>query len=130
MKKFLTILILALGSLNCSAQNNTQPTPGVTYQNSGNLIPTAAGTWSNTVPGSNGGTSGGNLAGFNATTNTILFGYTQQTVAYNYVFSQALQNAGLAIGGYNYSWKINNNDVPTINNGTLVGKFTLKALNE
>ena len=93
------------------------------------MIPTAAGTWSNTVPGSNGGTSGGNLAGFNATTNTILFGYTQQTVAYNYVFSQALQNAGLAIGGYNYSWKINNNDVPTINNGTLVGKFTLKALN-
>jgi hypothetical protein len=44
---------------------------------------------------------------------------------YNYAFSQALQNAGLVIGGYAYSWKINNNDA---NTGTLSGKFTLKDL--
>lgn len=129
MKKLIAILILAIGSLSCSAQNNTQPTPNVTYETSPNLIPSAAGTWSNTVPASNNGYSGGSSAGFNSGTNTILFGYTQQTVAYNYAFSLALQNAGLAIGGYNYSWKINNNDVPTVNIGTLVGKFTLKALN-
>ena len=116
-----------VGSLTCSAQQtNTQPTPGVEYLSSPNLIPAASSTWSNTVPGSAGGTSGGSVPAYNATTNTIIFGYTQQTVAYNYAFSTALQNAGLAIGGYTYSWKINNND---LNTGTLTGKFTLKALN-
>ena len=128
MKKILAILALVIGSLNCLAQtNNQQPTPGVEYLSSPNLIP--AGTtaaWSNTVIGSAGGYSGGSTAAYNPSTNTIIFGYTQQTVAYNYAFSQALQNAGLAIGGYNYSWKINNNDS---NTGTLSGKFTLKSLN-
>lgn len=129
MKKFLTILSLVIGSLNCSAQTattNVQPTPGVTYLSSPNLIPNSSGTWSNTVQGSAGGTSGGSVPAFNPTTNTIIFGYTQATVGYTYAFNQALQSAGLAIGGYTYSWKINNNDS---NTGTLSGKFTLKALN-
>jgi hypothetical protein len=89
-------------------------------------VPASSNTWSNTVPGSAGGYSGGSIAAYNTGTNTIIFGYAQQTVAYNYAFSQALQNAGLAIGGYAYSWKINNNDA---NTGTLSGKFTLKDLN-
>lgn len=114
------------GSLSCLAQNNTQPTPGADYLASPNLLPTVAGTWNNTIPGSAGGTSGGTIPAFNSSTNTIIFGYTQQTVSYNYAFSQALQNAGLAIGGYGYSWKINNAD---LNTGTLSGRFTLKALN-
>ncbi len=131
MKKILAVL-LAIGSLTCSAQaqqttSNQQPTPNVEYLSSPNLIPSGtSGQWTNTVPGSAGGVSGGNVPAYNASTNTIIFGYTQQTVAYNYAFNQALQNAGLAIGGYSYSWKINNND---LNTGTLSGKFTLKALN-
>lgn len=128
MKKILAAL-LVIGSLTCSAQQatNSQPTPDVTYLSSPNLIPSGSSTtWTNTVSGSAGGFSGGSTPAYNAGTNTIIFGYTQQTVAYNYAFSQALQNAGLAIGGYTYSWKINNNDM---NTGTLAGKFTLKALN-
>jgi hypothetical protein len=131
MKKILAVL-LAIGSLTCSAQaqqttSNQQPTPNVEYLSSPNLIPSGtSGQWTNTVPGSAGGVSGGNVPAYNASTNTIIFGYTQQTVAYNYAFNQALQSAGLAIGGYSYSWKINNND---LNTGSLSGKFTLKALN-
>jgi hypothetical protein len=88
-------------------------------------VPASNSTWSNTIPGSAGGYSGGSSPAYNAGTNTIIFGYTQQTAVYNYAFSQALQNAGLVIGGYAYSWKINNNDA---NTGTLSGKFTLKDL--
>lgn len=117
---------MLVGSLNCSAQNNTQPTAGATYLTSPNLLQSSEGSWSNTVPGSAGGTSGGPTPAFNASTNTIIFSYSQKTVAQTYAFNQALQSAGLSIGGYNYSWKINNADS---NTGTLSGKFTLTAIN-
>lgn len=130
MKRLIATLLLAIGSLDCSVlaqQNNTQPTTGATYLSSPNLLQATQGSWTNTVPGSNGGTSGGGTAAaFNASTNTIIFGYTTKTVAQTYAFNQALQNAGLSIGGYDYSWKINNADS---NTGTLSGKFTLTALN-
>jgi hypothetical protein len=51
-----------------------------------------------------GGYSGGSQPGYNASTNTIYFGYTQSVAAYTYAFSQALQNSGMTILGYNYSW--------------------------
>ena len=51
-----------------------------------------------------GGYSGGDVPGYNATTNTILFGYTPSTVAYTYALSQALQTSGIVFTGYNYSW--------------------------
>lgn len=117
---------MLVGSLNCSAQNNTQPTAGATYLTSSNLLQSSQGSWSNTVPGSTGGTSGGPTPAFNASTNTIIFSYSQKTVAQTYAFNQALQSAGLSIGGYDYSWKINNADM---NTGTLSGKFTLTAVN-
>lgn len=88
------------------------------------MIPSTQ-VWSNTVVGSAGGTSGGSVPAFNPNTNTIIFGYTQQTVAYNYAFSSSLQKAGLIIGGYDYSWKINNND---LNTGNLVGTVIFKNL--
>lgn len=125
MKKFLALLSV-LGSLICSAQNNTQPTPGATYLSSPNLLQSTSTSWTGTVAGSAGGTQGGPTPAFNASTNTIIFSYSEKTAAQTYAFSQALQNAGLSIGGYNYSWKINNADS---NTGTLSGKFTLKALN-
>ena len=125
--KRLLVLVSVLGSLICSAQNNTQPTAGATYQTGPNLLQSTQGSWSNTVPGSSGGTSGGGTAAaFNESTNTIIFGYTQKTVAQTYALNQALQSAGLSIGGYDYFWKINNADS---NTGTLSGKFTLTALN-
>lgn len=118
MKKLLA-LVLVLGSLICSAQ----PTTGVTYLTSPNLLTT---TWSNTVTGAAGGVSGGPTPAFNPSTNTIIFSYSTATVAQTYAFNQALRNAGLAIGGYDYSWQINNSGM---NTGTLAGKFTLTALN-
>ncbi len=121
MKKLLA-LVLVLAS--CAGV--AQPTTGTTYLSSPNLIPNASTTWSNTVPGAAGGVTGGPVPAYNATTNTVIFSYTQQTVAYTYAFNQALRNAGLAIGGYDYSWQINNSGM---NTGTLSGKFTLAALN-
>lgn len=117
--KRLLVLLSVLGSLVCSAQ----PTAGVTYLTSPNLLTT---TWSNTVTGASGGTSGGPTPAFNPSTNTIIFSYATKTAAQTYAFNQALQSAGLAIGGYDYSWKINNSGS---NTGTLAGKFTLSALN-
>ena len=75
-------------------------------------------TWqgSSAYTGSGGGTSGGGTPGYNSTTNTIYFGYTQATVANVYAFNTALQNSGMSILGYNYSWQYLNQDFST---GTL-----------
>ncbi len=51
-----------------------------------------------------GGFSGGNQPAYNPNTNTLLFGYTQSTVAQTYAINQALQGSGIQVGGYNYSW--------------------------
>ena len=117
--KRLLVLLLVLWSLGCLAQ----PTAGTTYLTSPNLLTT---NWSNTVTGASGGVSGGPTPAFNPNTNTIIFSYASRTAAQTYAFNQALQSAGLAIGGYDYSWKINNSGM---NTGTLAGKFTLTALN-
>ncbi len=118
MKRLLA-LVLVLGSLVCSAQ----PTAGTTYLSSPNLLTK---TWAGTVPGEAGRVSGGPAPAYNATTDTIIFSYSSRTAAQTYAFNQALRNAGLAIGGYDYSWQIDNSGM---NAGTLTGKFTLTALN-
>jgi hypothetical protein len=118
MKKFLA-LVLVLASCVSVAQ----PTTGATYLTSPNLLTK---TWTGTTPGEAGGVSGGPTPAYNATTDTIIFSYSNKTAAQTYAFNQALQNAGLAIGGYDYSWKIDNSGY---NAGTLTGKFTLNALN-
>lgn len=75
------------------------------------------GTTSTTSTG--GGYSGGNQPGYNSTTNTLMFGYTQATAAYTYAFNTALQNSGMSITGYNYSWQYINQDTTS---GTLSAK--------
>jgi hypothetical protein len=90
-----------------------------------NLLSGASGSWSGTVPGSAGGYSGGYTAGFNPTTNTILFGYTQQTTTQSVAINSALQDTGIQVTGYNYSWKINNNTANYF--GSLTGNVTLKG---
>lgn len=116
MKKFL-VLILALGCLICSAQNNT-PAPPTGTQTSPNLVyttmnpwqgpagTTAPYTWSgfSTTTSTGGGTSGGSLPGYNSTTGIFMFGYTQNTINYTYALSTALKNSGMTWLGYNYSW--------------------------
>lgn len=105
------ILMAGLGTCNVKAQ----PSGNLV---SPNLIGSGYSTITGTTPytGTGGGYSGGSTPGYNSSTNTIHFGYTQSTVAYTYAFSQALQNSGMTILGYNYSWDyLNQNPY----NGTL-----------
>lgn len=84
----------------------------------------SAGVWSNTVSGSAGGYSGGYTPAYNSTTDTIIFGYTTQSVSQTKAINSALQGAGIQVTGYNYSWKINNADS---NTGTLTGVVSVKG---
>lgn len=105
---------LIVGSCSVEAQS---PTTGNLV--SPNLIGGGYSTPTGTTPytGTGGGYSGGSTPGYNSTTNTIHFGYTQSTVAYTYAFSQALQNSGMTILGYNYSWNY-------LNQGDSVGNLS------
>jgi len=49
-----------------------------------------------------GGYSGGNITGYNASTNTYYFGYTQQTIAKTIAINQALQGSGVQVNGVQY----------------------------
>lgn len=104
--------------------SNAQQVAATSDPSTPNLLSGASGSWSGTVPGSAGGYSGGSAAGFNPSTNTILFGYTQQTTAQTIAINSALQDSGIQVTGYNYSWKINNNTANYF--GTLTGNVTLK----
>lgn len=94
MKKFLVSLFLCAG-ITVNAQDYT----------SSNLIGPDNLTGTVSTDSAGGGYSGGFMPGYNYSTNTILFGYTQSTVAYTYALSQALQSSGLIFTGYNYSWE-------------------------
>lgn len=118
MKRLLAILWLT-ASL-ASAQTGTSP-------NLVNTTNSQSSGWVGTIPytGTGGGYSGGSTPGYNAATNTIHFGYNQGTAAYTYAFSQALQNSGMTITGYNYSWQyLNQNPY----NGTLSAKVNFAAV--
>lgn len=100
MKQFLVGLILLIG-VTAQAQDYT----------SGNLIGPHNLTGTVGTNSAGAGFSGGNVPGYNSTTNTIMFGYTQSTVAYTYALSQALQSSGIVFTGFNYSWDyINHGD--------------------
>jgi hypothetical protein len=91
---------MILGHCSAQAQPSTGPMQspnlvGAPYSN-------ITGTTPITIPG--GGYSGGNTPGYNSSTNTIYFGYTQSVAAYTYAFNQALRDSGMTILGYNYSW--------------------------
>jgi hypothetical protein len=97
----LVVFILAMILGHCSAQaQSVQTTP--------NLV---TNTWSGAIPSTStgGGFSGGHVPEYNSSTNTIMFGYNQATVAQTYAINQALAGSGVQIGGYNYSWQYLNN---------------------
>lgn len=117
------------------AQTNTSQLP-TGIQTSPNLIgictvPTTSGVcaanWQGTTATTSdgGGYSGGNQPGYNATTNTIMFGYTQSTAAYTYAFNTALQNSGMSITGYNYKWDYINEGMTS---GNLTGKVNFAGI--
>jgi hypothetical protein len=105
----------------------TQPSPNATYTQSQELLNPTVNAWMGTVQGQNGGFVGGNTPAFNPTTNTIIFGYTTASATQTIGINSALAAAGtgLKIGGYTYSWNINN-DISTGQYGTLSSTITLK----
>jgi hypothetical protein len=107
-------LIAGIGSYSVNAQ---------TVQTTPNLI---TNTWTGTTPttSTGGGFSGGNVPGYNSTTNTVMFGYNQATVAQTFAINQALSGSGVQIGGYNYSWQYLNNGST---GGTLSSTISLKS---
>lgn len=101
MKKLFALVLLAYFNIGiANAQSGVSP--NLVDMSSGNSQLSLTGTVNYT--GTGGGYSGGNIPGYNSSTNTIYFGYSQSTVAYTYAFSQALQNSGMTILGYNYGW--------------------------
>jgi hypothetical protein len=96
------VAILAAGLGTCSVKAQTVDGP----MKSPNLVGAPYSNITGTTPytGTGGGLSGGSTPGYNSTTNTIYFGYTQSAAAYTYAFNEALRNSGMTILGYNYSW--------------------------
>jgi hypothetical protein len=103
----------------------TQPSPNLTYSTTPNLLNPTVNAWTGTVQGQNAGYSGGTTPAFNPSTNTIIFGYTMATAAQTIAINQALSGTGIQVGGYNYSWNINNDPV-TGQYGTLTGRVILR----
>jgi hypothetical protein len=105
----------------------TQPSPNATYTQSQELLNPTVNSWVGTIQGQNAGFVGGNTPAFNPTTNTIIFGYTTASATQTIGINSALAAAGtgLKIGGYTYSWNINN-DISTGQYGTLSSTITLK----
>jgi len=106
MKKFL-LIITCLVALVSRLSYAYDTTTNLIYTTVNPAPPGESYIWNGFVvtPSTGGGTSGGNVPGYNTTTGTFMFGYSQGTVAYTYALGQALQNSGLNIIGYNYAWE-------------------------
>lgn len=117
-------LLLANLPERSNAQNIDAATGAINI--TGNVLQSGCGTWTGTVcPAEAGGLTGGSSPGYNPSTDTIIFGYTQKTTSQTFAINQALSAAGTGIrlSGYNYSWQIDNSGM---NSGTLTGVVNLK----
>ena len=126
-KHFLALVALFFCSFSYSNAQvvGIQPSPNSTYTTTPNLLNPTVNDWTGTIQGQNGGFVGGNTPAFNPQTNTIIFGYTTATAAQTIAINQALSGTGIQVGGYDYSWNINN-DPATMQYGTLSGRVVLK----
>jgi len=120
--RILLIVVLLAGFCNGSPKAQTIVSGPMSSPNLVNIANSQSSGWTGTTPytGTGGGYSGGSTPGYNATTNTIHFGYTQSTAAYTYAFSTALKNSGMTILGYNYSWDY-------LNQGQSIGTLTARV---
>lgn len=110
MKRVLAVLALLVGF--CADAETTS-----------NLL---TNQWLDVVSGARGGTSGGPGPAYNYGTNTLIFSWGQYTTSQTIAINNALQGSGVRVGGYNYSWDINNNDQ---NTGTIIGEVSLRGNN-
>jgi hypothetical protein len=131
------LLALCLAAISCVGMAQQQPTGTLTSPNlvystvnpwQGPAGSTSPGTWQGFVvtESTGGGVSGGNQPGYNVSTGTFMFGYTQSTIAYNYALSQALKNSGMSWLGYNYAWEYYNQDLAR---GTLSANLAFNSTN-
>jgi hypothetical protein len=124
-------LALCLASLFTSYSNSQglDPVTGTELNTTGNVLNLGDGLpWSNTVTGSAGGASGGDVPAYNPSTGNIIFGYTQATVSQSIAINNALAAAGTGIqlSGYKYAWQINNDLLNSGGNrGTLTANVSL-----
>ena len=126
MKKYL-LFLLFLSNVSYAQVVGSQPDPYATYTQSQNLLSPTVNAWTGTVAGQNGGFAGGTTPAFNPGTNTIIFGYTVASATQTIGINAALATAGtgLKIGGYSYSWNINN-DSSSGQYGTLSSTVSLR----
>jgi len=116
-------------SASYSNSQNLDPVTGTELNSTGNVLNLSGSLpWTNTVTGSAGGISGGNIPAYNPSTGNIIFGYTQATVSQSIAINNALATAGTGIqlSGYKYQWQINN-DLTNGggNRGTLTANVSL-----
>ncbi len=73
-----------------------------------------------------GGFSGGNVPGYNPSTGTFMFGYSQGTVSYSTPIAAAFANAGpgVLVNGFTYSWNYYNQQDYR---GTLSGNINITS---
>ena len=129
IRKLALALSLALLSASYSNSQNLDPVTGTELNSTGNVLNLGGGLpWTNTVTGTAGGVSGGNIPAYNPSTGNIIFGYTQATVSQSIAINNALATAGTGIqlSGYKYQWQINN-DLTNGggNRGTLTANVSL-----
>jgi len=129
IRKLALALSLALLSASYSNSQNLDPVTGTELNSTGNVLNLSGSLpWTNTVTGSAGGISGGNIPAYNPSTGNIIFGYTQATVSQSIAINNALATAGTGIqlSGYKYQWQINN-DLTNGggNRGTLTANVSL-----
>ena len=116
--------------LLCSSYSNAQKIdPAAEFSVTGNVLNLGGGLpWSGTVAGQAGGESGGPTPAYNSSTGNIIFSYSSRSVSQMVAINQALAAAGTGIqlGGYRYSWDINNDQNNYGGNrGTITGNVSL-----
>lgn len=130
MKQLIGILIAVICWSGAAQPTGTLTSPNLVYSTTnpwnGPAGTTAPYTWSGfaVTTSTGGGVSGGNTPGYNVSTGTFMFGYTQSTIAYNYALSTALKNSGMSWLGYNYAWEYYNQDY---SRGTLSANVTFNS---
>jgi len=86
IKRIALVLLFLAGSVFAETTDNLITSP---------LSPTVNAT----APG---GYSGGSTPGYNSSTNTYYFGYTQSVLATTIAINNALQGSGVQVGGVQY----------------------------
>lgn len=124
-------LCFSVSSSKAQVPGTIDPTTGNLIYSDVNQPPGGYGaqgaSWSGPFVGTTsngGGLSGGNVPGWNPTTGTWMFGYSQSTVSYSTSIASAFANSGpgVLVNGFTYSWNYYNQDM---SRGTLSSNINI-----